>query len=109
MDVLIRIQQWYASQCNGDWEHQFGVRIDTLDNPGWLVRIDLAGTSLEHQGFPEIAEGVGAERHPDATRWIYCWLRGNVWEGAGDETQLTRLLQVFLDWADAASADPAGL
>ena len=23
------IEQWYRSQCNGDWEHQWGVQIET--------------------------------------------------------------------------------
>lgn len=46
MNVLQEIQSWYISNCNGDWEHSFGVSIDTLDNPGWSVRIDLADTGL---------------------------------------------------------------
>jgi hypothetical protein len=33
-DVLTQIEQWYKSNCNGLWEHQFGLRIETLDNPG---------------------------------------------------------------------------
>lgn len=39
-----RIQSWFAERCNGEWEHEFGITIETLDNPGWRVRIDLAGT-----------------------------------------------------------------
>ena len=27
------LQSWYQSQCDGDWEHEFGIRIETLDNP----------------------------------------------------------------------------
>ncbi|CCG02036.1 immunity 53 family protein [Blastococcus saxobsidens] len=42
--ALTWLQGWYATQCDGDWEHGYGVRIETLDNPGWRVRIDLAGT-----------------------------------------------------------------
>jgi hypothetical protein len=29
-DALFMLQRWYVGQCNGDWEHQYGVRIDTL-------------------------------------------------------------------------------
>ena len=32
---LSALENWYAGQCNGVWEHGCGVRIDTLDNPGW--------------------------------------------------------------------------
>jgi hypothetical protein len=40
------LQDWYADHCNGDWEHSFGVALDTLDNPGWSLVIDLAETEL---------------------------------------------------------------
>ncbi len=46
-DRLGDLQQWYAAQCNGDWEHTYGVSIETLDNPGWRLRVDLVGTELE--------------------------------------------------------------
>ena len=38
------LSDWYESNCNDDWEHGYGVKIETLDNPGWLVQIDLFGT-----------------------------------------------------------------
>jgi hypothetical protein len=39
MGLIEQIQGWYAAQCNGDWEHRYGVSIDTLDNPGWSVTL----------------------------------------------------------------------
>jgi len=51
MGLIEQIQAWYAAQCNGDWEHQYGISIDTLDNPGWCVTIDLTRTSLENVVF----------------------------------------------------------
>ncbi|MET9563851.1 Imm53 family immunity protein [Streptomyces tauricus] len=33
------MQNWYAQQCDGDWEHEWGVEIAMLDNPGWNVSI----------------------------------------------------------------------
>ena len=53
MTTINRPQCWYASQCGGDWEHHFGVKIDTLDNPGWRVVIDLVGTNLDAMVFAE--------------------------------------------------------
>ena len=46
MTTLARLQRWYASQCDGDWEHHSDVEIGTLDNPGWSVDIDLADAAL---------------------------------------------------------------
>lgn len=31
------LERWYASQCDDNWEHSYGIRIDTLDNPGWRI------------------------------------------------------------------------
>ena len=42
--ALTWVQAWYATQCNGEWEESYGIKIETLDNPGWQVQIDLAGT-----------------------------------------------------------------
>jgi hypothetical protein len=47
MSSLDFLQRWYAEQCDGKWEHSYGVRIETLDNPGWQITVDLNGTGLE--------------------------------------------------------------
>jgi hypothetical protein len=46
MNELIKIQELYRSECNGDLEHQYGIKIETLDNPGWSVEIVLIGRKL---------------------------------------------------------------
>ncbi len=60
------------AQCDGEWEHDYGIKIETLDNPGWLVSIDLLGTDLEDKSFPTIAQGVGAKSNPRSPTWIHC-------------------------------------
>ena len=49
--MIKELENWYQSNCNEEWEHQFGIRIVTLDNPGWKVEIDLEGTKLENIVF----------------------------------------------------------
>ena len=44
--MLTWLEGWYTRCCDGEWEHRYGVCIETLDNPGWLIRIDLTGTDL---------------------------------------------------------------
>lgn len=46
MDVFTWLQDWYIQNCDGDWEHCYGIKIETLDNPGWCIDIDLIGTNL---------------------------------------------------------------
>lgn len=52
-DVLERLERWYAAQCNGDWEHTYGITIETLDNPGWTFKVELRDTYLSGQTFEE--------------------------------------------------------
>jgi hypothetical protein len=94
-DTLSRVQRWYASQCNGDWEHQHGVRIDTLDNPGWQCVIDLADTALEDFAFSEV------KRERTDSDWVHCRVRERRFEGFGGACNLEEILGVFLAWAAA--------
>lgn len=101
MNTLARLQAWYSRQCNGEWGHSSGISIVTCDNPGWWVRINLAGTPLQTAAFAEIAEGVDAGRFARGLSWLSCRSEDGVWHGAGDETKLERILEIFLGWAEA--------
>jgi len=41
MDLLTWLEEWYRCKCDGAWEHSHGVRLDTIDNPGWRVEVDI--------------------------------------------------------------------
>ncbi len=97
--ALDDLQRWYADQCDGDWEHSYGVAISTLDNPGWLVKIELAGTALAGKPFAEIRKHVDPQGQSDGTDWMHCELVGNVWIGGGGAVQLEQIIQQFLTWA----------
>ena len=46
-DNLQWLQNFYASLCDGLWEHGYGCNLDTLDNPGWKFIFELNGTPFE--------------------------------------------------------------
>lgn len=94
MTELERLQLWYESHCDGTWEHDHGLVIDTLDNPGWHVRIDLAGTALHNRPF------VPVDRGTDDHDWIRCTVDAATFSGFGGPKNLTGILAIFLDWAD---------
>ena len=48
-EIINWVEDWYQSNCNGDWEHQYGITIETTDNPGWSVKIDLKNTIFEKE------------------------------------------------------------
>lgn len=47
-----RLQEWFAKHCNGEREHMSGVRIETTDNPGWWIKIELEGTPCANMHSP---------------------------------------------------------
>jgi hypothetical protein len=102
MTTLTRLQAWYKDQCNGVWEHSFGVLIESCDNPGWWVKVNILGTPLQSRAFAEIAEGVDAQRFAIDPLWLSCRVEGSTWHGAGDETKLEHILEAFLCWAEAS-------
>ena len=38
--------EWFRSQCDGEWEHDNRIKIETLDNPGWDVWINFDYSQL---------------------------------------------------------------
>jgi hypothetical protein len=98
MNTLARLQTWYDEQCDGDWEHGYGITVQSLDNPGWLVRIDLQGTSLEGRAFDAVRK-LDPERD-----WLSCEVKEGRFEGAGGPFMLEEILQRFLQWASSPAA-----
>ena len=72
-DSLAQLQQWYLSNCNGDWEHTYGVSIGTLDNPGWSLKIELTGTSCDGRDLARSAVGD----HDTDESWHVRWVADN--------------------------------
>ena len=100
MDELAHLQKWYFSQCNGDWENGAGVRICTLDNPGWSIDIDLSDTDLEGKSFNITEKGVGKESVEGDRDWYSCKVDNNIFIGRCGPLNLATVLRIFLDWAN---------
>ena len=104
MNMLEEIQNWYKMHCNNDWEHSYGVSIDTLDNPGWIVKISLNDTLLEDVVFPSVEEGTPEDSESifgclSDNNWVKCYKEKNVWIGMGSPDKLEEILKIFLDWS----------
>ena len=104
-DDLTWVMHWYLAQCDEDWEHEFGVTIDTLDNPGWSLLVDLDGTALEGLHFKPIYEGVSEAEQPvqglvGDVPWLVCRVEGSKFKGWGGPRELGRLISAFRTWAE---------
>lgn len=40
--IIQWLQDWTKSQIDGDWEHELGISISMLDNPGWILSADIS-------------------------------------------------------------------
>lgn len=103
MNTLRALQEWYLSQCNEDWEHQNGVEIGTLDNPGWFLKIDLLDTNLSGKIFPSIEYGVGNNGETSGNNWITCKTVNDQFVARGGPEKLEEMIGVFLAWAAKAA------
>jgi hypothetical protein len=93
------LYQWYESHCDDLWEHAYGIKIETLDNPGWSVEIDLRGTRMETVAFSLVEHNI-----EDDVDWWYCQVEDKVFKGGGGIRSLEPMLDVFKNWVSAHDA-----
>lgn len=93
-DSLSWLAEWFASHCDGDWEHQEGVRIETLDNPGWRLEISLKGTALESAPFKTVEHNYQSN-----VSWWRCWIEDGHFHAACSARDLPSVVDVFRQWA----------
>ena len=108
--LLEELENWYVSNCDGDWEHQYGVKIETQDNPGWSVQVNLIFTALEDAPFQRI------QVDDSETDWYVCWVESrepqhpealtaaeirnaNIFHGRGGAQNLRDIIRVFVEWS----------
>ena len=99
MSALAEIQKWFTSNCDGEWEEDYGVKIETMSDPGWLVVIDLEETNLEGEEF----EPIELESSEDC--WMNCRVEEAKFRGMGDSAKLEEILRIFVDWAKSRNED----
>lgn len=104
-DHLAWLSQWYLSHCDGDWEHSYGIKIGTLDNPGWSLRINLNGTTLNGRHFDALSHGEPAddlEELKEAGSWWIARLDGDTFEAFCGPLDLSAVIGVFRNWTEQA-------
>lgn len=83
------IQNWFKEQCDGNWEHDYSIKIETLDNPSWHVAINFSYTDLDIDNIDwklyETAE----------TNWVGFSVTNSIFNGSGDPLKLDLILNIF--------------
>jgi len=83
------IQNWYKENCDGEWEHHQGIKVETLDNPGWNVEINFnfTNTKISNENWKvyEFSEND----------WIGYSIIDNIFNASGDPLKLNVILKIF--------------
>lgn len=91
-EIVDRLEEWFESNCDGDWEHGSGIRIETLDNPGWMIRFDLTRTRMQDIKIERVSN-----QGPSNNTWIDYWADGSTLYLACGPRSLRDALQTALD------------
>jgi hypothetical protein len=94
-DAISLLEKWYSARCDGDWEHSYGVTIDTLDNPGWVVKIDLHETSKQHVEL----EWTKIDRSEQD--WVHYRIQKKQFYIACGARNLSESIHIFLNWFES--------
>lgn len=94
-NIFIWIMKWYEKNCDGDWEHSFRITIETLDNPGWSVKIDLDGTT-----FPQIDNPWKMIERTEKD-WYGYSISDDQFSASGDPTKLPFLVDIFRQFSES--------
>lgn len=95
--TLTFLIEWFDAHCDGEWEHDLGITIETLDNPGWSVDVHIGDTELE---------GVVTDWHKDEESehvWLHWRSTGRMFEARCGPTNLPRALAAFQNFATSQS------
>lgn len=96
MNNFLWLEQWFQTQCNGAWERSRGIIIETLDNPGWQIRIDLNETP-----YAEIRNASIKQLHLNDSEWMICRIENGVFLGSGGPIMLGPIVQIFRNWIES--------
>ncbi len=92
---LFWLTEWFAWQCDGDWEHCYGISIDNNDGQSWSFEIRFGDTELENQPF----ETIGIRR--SEKDWVSCSMSyRDIIEGNSGLLNLPEMLKIFRNWAE---------
>ncbi len=89
MEILDWIQHWFKNNCDGNWEHNDGIQITTIEKPGWDVEIDISNTSIANIHIPWILNENGAQD------WYGVKIENQKFNASGDAGKLKFLLNLF--------------
>ena len=100
ISALTWLQAWYMLWCDGDWEHGYGVMIESQGMAGWTFSANLAGTALEGQPLR-----AGEQRRTE-NDWVTWELKGLSFNVGGGVWNLAEMVDIFREWVQRGEFKP---
>lgn len=89
--LLNWLMNWYNTQCDGNWEHDYGILIETTDNPGWSIEINLQNTSVNDLEIPWGYHQI------NETSWYGYKIENSLFTASCSPLYLENLITIFKD------------
>jgi len=97
-DPFTWLQNWYFSQCDEDWEHCYGVVIQTNEN-GWRVKVDLIETESE-----DLIQELKT-LHQSENNWVTYSIEKSIFEAFCSPLNLLAVINLFKDLIESNESD----
>ncbi len=88
LNLLKWLEEWHRDNAFGDG-YALDIKISTVDNPGWSVKIDLTDTKYDGISMDEIKEECSDDD------WIFCKIENKIFQGYGDCLKLEKIIEAF--------------
>ena len=89
--MLEWLENWYESQCDGNWEHDYGVKIENIDNPGWSITINI-NEIIEKVTLNKIDWTIIGDFE---SKWVGFMLSDDIFKASGSSKNLSILIYIF--------------
>lgn len=97
---LTWLPAWYLLWCDDDWEHSYGVAIESNADLGWILKADLSDTALEEQALQR------GEQRRSENDWLSWEVKDAVYLSAGGLWNLTEMVGIFRSWVQGLAVEP---
>ena len=96
MNGIKWLQEWLLENCFFDSDHYYKIRIESIDNPGWRLVIQLKNTVMENVEFKKIFI-----QREDENDWVSCRINEEKeFDSACGPKNLEEMINVFRNWCE---------
>jgi hypothetical protein len=82
------LDDWFRTRYEDRWRHPHPLQVEQLEDGGWSLRVDLAGTPLESAAFAPVDDDE-----------LAVWVEAGAWHARCGRDRLDEAVVRFLAWS----------